>query len=145
MSIEKENCEINYKTTKKINDKQLRPLYNSVDWFYSKEFADLEELLKGSHIVYSAWDGEKLVGLIRTVGDGLSIEYVQDLLVLPNYKKLGIGKALLGYVLEQAVEIHQVALATDASEENQYILDWYKKQGLTPFTEAGVAGFWRKK
>jgi len=136
---------IQYKETKLIKDEDLRPLYESVGWSYGKKFDDLSVLLTGSYLVYSAWDNDKLVGFIRTVGDGVSIQYVQDLVVLPDYRKFGIGKALMGYVLEKSEHIRQFVLITDAGSETQYVRDWYKKQGLTAFEEASVAGFWRIK
>ena len=66
---------INYQETKEIKDEQLRSLYESVGWVsYTERVEDLQALLLNSRLVYSAWDGERLVGLIRTIGDGISIE-----------------------------------------------------------------------
>jgi len=135
---------ISYKESKEISDKDLRALYDALDWVsYTEQLLDLQALLTNCQLVYSAWDGEKLVGLVRTVGDGISIQYVQDILILPDYQKSGIGKQLLAYVLEKSKDIRQVVLMTDTSPENQYVLDWYKKQGLTSFQESGLEGFWK--
>jgi len=84
-----------------------------------------------------------LVGLIRTVGDGISIQYVQDLLVLPEYQKRGIGSRLLRQVIEQSQEIRQFVLITDGSEENKAAIEFYQKQGLKTFDESGLCGLWR--
>jgi len=136
---------IKYKESKKISDKDLRPLYESISWHYAGKYSDLSVILENSYLVYSAWDGDRLVGLVRTVGDGLSIQYVQDILILPEYKKLGIGKELLRYALEKSEHIRQFALITGSSEENRYVLDWYEKQGLRPFEKDEIKGFWRVK
>ena len=41
--------------------------------------------------VYSAWDGDKLVGLIAAMDDGIMNAYVHYLLVDPEYQGLAIG------------------------------------------------------
>lgn len=135
---------ITYKETKLIEGKDLRSLYSAVGWIsYTDKIADLKALLANCQLVYSAWDEEKLVGLIRTVGDGLSIQYVQDFLVLPAYQKQGIGTTLFQYVVKKSEHIRQFVLITDGSDENKEIIAYYKKQGLTTFDEAGLAGLWR--
>ena len=42
--------------------------------------------------VYSAWDGEKLVGLISVMDDGIMTAHIHYLLVDPDYQYNGIGK-----------------------------------------------------
>ena len=134
-----------YKETKLICDENLRPLYESVGWTsYTDKISDLRTLLSNSQSVYSAWDNELLVGLIRTVGDGISIQYVQDILVLPHYQKQGIGSELLQKVIEKSKDIRQFVLITDGSEENKAAIEFYKKHGLQTFEESGVCGLWRK-
>ena len=44
--------------------------------------------------------GRRLVGLVRVVGDGASIAYVQDLLVHPDWQRRGIGARLLRDAME---------------------------------------------
>ena len=135
---------ITYKETKEINDSNLRPLYESVGWVaYTEKISDLSILLTNCQLVFSAWDNEKLIGLIRTVGDGISIQYVQDILVLPEYQKQGIGRELLQKVMEMSKEIRQFVLITDGSEDNQAAIEFYKKQGLATFEEVGLKGLWR--
>jgi len=135
---------IEYKETKLISDSDLRPLYESVGWVsYTDKVSDLTTLLTHCQLVFSAWDNGKLVGLIRTVGDGISIQYVQDLLVLPEYQKRGIGSKLLKKAIEQSKEIRQFVLITDGSEENKAATTFYQKQGLMNFDETGICGLWR--
>ena len=137
---------IHYKETRLIADKDLRPLYESEGWAsYYEGFDDLQVILKDCKLVYSAWDKEKLVGLVRTIGDGVYIQHVQDLIVLPDYQKRGIGVELMRYVFAKSENIRKLVLITDGSEENRYILDWYKRQGLLPFEEMGLVGFAMEK
>ena len=136
--------DISYSESKQLNDSDIRSLYEAVGWHaYTQQFTNLGELMIASQLVYTAWDGNRLVGLIRTVGDGLSIQYVQDLLVLPSYQGQGIGTALLQYVLDNSTSIRQLVLITDGQEENGHVIEYYQRQGLTCFEEAGIVGLLR--
>ena len=65
-------------------------LYQAVGWTnYTHQPEMLEQALPHSLVVYLAFDGEKIVGLIRLVGDGFSSVFVQDLIVLPTYQRQG--------------------------------------------------------
>lgn len=68
---------INFNNSKKINSEQLERLYNDVEWYaYTHALKVLQQAIERSLEVVSAWDGEELVGLIRIVGDGLTIIYI---------------------------------------------------------------------
>ncbi len=45
-----------------------------------------------------AFDGSKLVGIARIVGDGAIYFYIQDVIVIPKHKGKGIGKILMSEV-----------------------------------------------
>ena len=65
-------------------------LYQAVGWTnYTHQPEMLEQALPHSLVVYLAFDGEKIVGLILLVGDGFSSVFVQDLIVLPTYQRQG--------------------------------------------------------
>lgn len=135
-----------YQKKKDISDDFLRPLYQSVGWIsYTDSLNDLNQLLQGSRLVISAWRDNQLIGLIRTVGDGMSIEYVQDLLVLPEFQQQGVGSQLLSMLFEETRHIRQFVLITDNGPDNQEIINWYKKQGLIPVSDANIIALWRKQ
>ncbi len=46
---------------------------------------NLDKAVKNSLFNIGAFDGNELVGLIRVVGDDVSIIYIQDILVKENY------------------------------------------------------------
>jgi len=135
---------IDYVHTKDLKDSDLRPLYQSAGWTsYTEKFEDLSVLITNSREVISAWDNSTLVGLVRTVGDGLSIQYIQDLLVLPEYQSRGIGSELMKKVMAASTHIRQFVLITDGQEENKAAIEFYKKQGLKTFDETKTCGLWR--
>lgn len=135
-----------YQKKKDISDDFLRPLYQSVGWIsYTESLNDLNQLLQGSRLVISAWRDNQLIGLIRTIGDGISIEYVQDLLVLPEFQQQGVGSQLLSRLFEETSHIRQFVLITDNSPDNQETINWYKKHGLIPVSDANIIALWRKQ
>lgn len=70
--------------------------------------------LHNSLYVIGAYDGEQLVGMGRIVGDGAVICYIQDLIVIPDYQREGIGSkilnALITYVKNLRMENSQMML-----------------------------------
>ncbi|MEJ2154640.1 MAG: GNAT family N-acetyltransferase [Desulfobacteraceae bacterium] len=58
-------------------------------------------MVKNSNLMVSAWHGERLVGIARSVTDFHYACYLSDLAVHKNYQKAGIGKHLQVVTQEQ--------------------------------------------
>lgn len=56
--------------------------------------------LQHSLLTIGAYDGERLAGMGRLVGDGAVICYVQDLIVVPSYQHMGVGSKVLDTLIE---------------------------------------------
>ena len=113
-------------------------LYQAVGWTnYTNQPQMLEQALPHSLVVYLAFDGEKIVGLIRLVGDGFSSVFVQDLIVLPSYQRQGIGSSLMKQALEDFKEAYQVQLATEQTEEN---VGFYRSMGFETLSTYDCTG-----
>lgn len=55
--------------------------------------------MKNTLFRVSVFDGEKIVGMARMIGD-LGLDYfIKDVVVRPEYQKMGIGKLLVGELL----------------------------------------------
>lgn len=106
----------------------LLNLYNDVSWTaYTSNPNQLELALKNSLKVWTAWDGDLLVGLARVIGDGSTIIYIQDILVLKAYQGRGIGSHFITTILDEYEDIRQIILLT---EDNQITKKFYEKNGL---------------
>lgn len=93
---------------------QLVALYASVGWsVYTAEPDRLELAVRRSLRVATAWDDETLVGLARVVGDGVSIIYLQDVLVHPAHARSGVGTRLVNAAFEPYADVRQQVLITD--------------------------------
>ncbi|MBS5988007.1 GNAT family N-acetyltransferase [Clostridium sp.] len=131
--------DIEYKENSTFTLKQLVELYESVGWIsYSNKPSELKEAIKNSLFNIGAFDGEELVGLIRVVGDNISIIYIQDILVKENYQRLGIGSNLLQLVLNRYNNVRQIVLMTDNTEKTKL---FYKRNGMLPFEKFNGVGF----
>lgn len=131
--------DIEYKENSTFTLKQLVELYESVGWIsYSNKPSELKEAIKNSLFNIGAFDGEELVGLIRVVGDNISIIYIQDILVKENYQRLGIGSNLLQLVLNRYNNVRQIVLMTDNTEKTKL---FYKRNGMVVFEKFNGVGF----
>ena len=118
---------------------KIMNLYKSVGWCSYTERPDmLRNAFEHSLKILGAHDGEKLVGIIRAVGDGYSILFIQDLLVLPQYQRKGIGTKLLKSLLDLYPDVYQTQLVTDRTEKT---VSFYKSCGFLPYQEIGCEGF----
>ena len=121
-------------------------LYLAVGWTnYTNQPQMLAQALTHSLAIYLARDGEKIVGLVRLIGDDFSLVFVQDLIVLPSYQRQGIGSALMKQALADYKDVYQVQLATEQTEKN---LGFYRSLGfetLSSFQCTGMIWVNRKK
>jgi ribosomal protein S18 acetylase RimI-like enzyme len=46
-----------------------------------------------------AWDGGRLVGVVRVLSDGYTFSAIADILVDPDYQRLGVGRSLMQQAL----------------------------------------------
>ena len=86
----------------------------------------------------AAWEDGELAGLIRAVGDGATIVFIQDILVAPERQRRGIGTALLRAVLERFNGVRQIELTTDDTPETAA---FYRSLGFADFAGLGCRGF----
>lgn len=113
-------------------------LYQAVGWTnYTHQPEMLEQALSHSLAMYLAFDGEKIVGLIRLIGDGFSSVLVQDLIVLPIYQRQGIGSALMKEALEAYNDVYQVQLVTEQTERT---LGFYRSMGFETLSTYDCTG-----
>ena len=127
---------ITKETSVSIDD--VLPLYQAVGWTnYTNQPQMLAQALTHSLAIYLARDGEKIVGLVRLIGDGFSSVFVQDLIVLPSYQRQGIGSNLMKEALADYKDVYQVQLATDESEKT---LGFYRSLGFETLSSFQCTG-----
>ena len=116
------------------------PLYEAVGWTnYTTKPEMLEVAYKNSlHIIGAFNEDEKLIAVLRGVGDGASILFIQDILVYPEYQHQGIGTKLLQQTLEKYKNVYQIQLATNDSTKT---VSFYESNGFTNLTSLNCVSF----
>lgn len=123
------------------NEDEIIRLYSSVGWTaYTDDPQALRQGFQNSLLVLAAYENDDLLGIIRVVGDGFTIIFVQDILVFPEKQRKGIGTALLKAILERYANVRQIELASDDIPQTAA---FYKAMGFTEFSEIGCSGFMR--
>lgn len=92
--------EIEYKDIHEFKRDDLQDLFLSVGWSSGHFPKKLQIAMKNFETVISAWDDDKLVGMVCVMDDGVMNAYVHYLLVRPEYQDKGIGKELVSRVKE---------------------------------------------
>ena len=116
------------------------PLYEAVGW---TNYTTKPEMLKAAfenslHVLAAFTEEGILVGVLRAVGDGASILFIQDILVYPEYQHQGIGTKLLQMILEKYKNVYQIQLATDDSTKT---VSFYESNGFTSLTSLNCVSF----
>ena len=127
------------KEYKEYKTEEIRRLYTEVGWVeYTENMQALEKGYQNSLLVLAAYENDELLGIIRVVGDGYTVIFVQDILVFPDKQRKGVGTALLKAVLERYSDVRQIELTTDNTDKTVAV---YKSLGFSEFSEIGCCGF----
>ena len=96
------------------NEEEILRLYTAVGWSaYTDDPKALRDGYGASLLVLAAYEGDELAGIIRVVGDGATVVFIQDILVFPERQRQGVGTALLKAVLDRYSRVRQIQLVTD--------------------------------
>ena len=87
---------LTYRVGNDLNADELAALYRRAS--LNRPIDDLTrmgKMIENANFIISAWDGQRLVGVSRSVTDFVYCCYLSDLAVDPEYQKLGIGQELV--------------------------------------------------
>ncbi len=102
--------EIKYKTTKNFSENELKDLFLSVNWSSGHYPEKLAIAMQNSSTVYTAWNEDRLVGLINVLDDNIMTAYIHYLLINPEFQGKGIGKSLVNYVRNKYKDYLRIVL-----------------------------------
>ena len=117
---------IEYKETKDFTEKEVEQLFLSVNWLSGRYPDRLIKALKGSSLVITAWDGSKLVGLLRGIDDGEMVAFLHYLLVHPDYQGMGIAT----HLLDMAKEKYKSYLYLNVMPDEKENIPFYERHGF---------------
>lgn len=87
----------------------------------------MRQMLAAANLVVTAWDGDRMVGIARSLTDFCYCTYLSDLAVRESHQKLGIGKELIRRTqIEGGPQTRIILLAAPAA------VDYYPHIGFEP-------------
>ncbi len=108
---------------------QLFPKNEVVEMCFPDENYDYDELVK-DHVFIGAYDGERCVGLAILADDMFKYMYLDDLKVSQEYRKQGIGRALIEKATEVAHQRNYNGIYTIGQDNNVSACKFYLKAGF---------------
>src|SRR6185295_438933 len=87
-------------------------------------------MLRNANLVITAWDGDLLVGISRSLTDFAFATYLSDLAVRESHQRHGIGKELMRRTQQAAASAKIILLAAPAA------VDYYPHVGFTHHPQA---------
>lgn len=120
------------------NVEEFNLLYDDVGWgAYDDNIT--QKALDNTFYSVSAYDGNKIVGYGRIIGDTICFLYIQDIMVKPEYQGNKIGTMIMNKLLEKINEIKQenpdlrVYLGSSKNKE-----EFYEKFGFIKRIDADL-------
>ncbi|MCB6610618.1 GNAT family N-acetyltransferase [[Clostridium] symbiosum] len=118
--------EIVYTEEKKFTQEQVQELFLSVGWISGQYPSRLYKALMNSSTVITAWDGDRLAGLVRLLDDGELLAYLHYVLVNPHYQGHGIAGTMVRMVKEKYRDYLYIEIMPEESKNAAF----YKKFGF---------------
>ncbi len=114
-------CEMNIYYQKNLENITSSQLSNfCVGWKHPISGTEMYEILNNSYRFVLALDGDKVVGFVNSLSDGLKFAFIPMLEVLPNYKNHGIGSMLLNNLFDELEHIQNIDLTCDEDLQRFY-------------------------
>ena len=111
---------IEFRNTHEFTKEELERLFLSVDWSSGHYPDKLVTAMKNFSTVVSAWDNDRLVGMICAMDDGVMTAYVHYLLVEPDYQGKAIGRRLVEMVKEKYKDYLRIVVVAYNKEMKFY-------------------------
>jgi GNAT superfamily N-acetyltransferase len=111
---------IEYKNTPDLDVDLAHDLYVSSTLGERRPVDDRERfaaMIRNGNLTITAWDGDLLVGISRSVTDWAWMTYLADLAVRVSHQRQGIGKELMRRTQEAAPQAKLLLLAAPAARE----------------------------
>ena len=116
--------EIAFHRQRSIHPQAVRTLYDSVDWWPERQEEEIAQVLDSGPVV-GAWDGELLVGFARAVSDHHFRAYIEDMMVHPDYRSMGLGNLLLIKLMEALEHVDTISLFCELE-----LIPFYERNGF---------------
>ena len=123
------------------DEREILPLYASVGWTtYTYRPDVLRKGFENSLLCLAAYEDDRMIGLVRAVGDGQTVVLIQDILVHPAQQRQGVGTMLMDALLKRFPHVRQIQLLTDDTSKT---VSFYESLGFKSVDATGCKSFIR--
>lgn len=126
---------IEYRTGNDLDIDQVIEMYVASTLGERRPVAErqrMADMVSNANLVITAWDGDLLVGISRSLTDFAYATYLSDLAVRESHQKLGIGKELMRRTQAAAPQAMVILLAAPKA------VDYYPHVGFTRHNSAWI-------
>lgn len=106
-------------TADAVDWEELSALYRAAP-LGDKKPQNLRTAFSNSMFKCFVYEGERLVGVGRALADGVDCSYICDIAVLPSHQGTGLGKRIVGYLVEQSRGHRKIILYAVPGKESFY-------------------------
>ena len=117
--------EMIYQYNEAVSAKDLSDLRESVGWNRMEDEYSNPLMISYYHI--AVYEGDKLVGYIDSVSNGVTDAYIQDLMVHPDYQGKGLGTELMNQMITYLKE-NRIYIISVVFEES--LMQFYDRFGF---------------
>lgn len=108
------------------DEDEIADLYRAGGWWKEEyRVEEIRHLIRGSFLFAVATDNKtgKAIGMGRVLSDGVSDGYIQDLVVLLEYRKSGVGSRIVLTLVKKCHEkgLTWIALIAEPDSDSFYI------------------------
>ncbi len=80
----------------------------------------IQQMLDRADLIWTAWDGVRLIGIARSLTDFCYCCYLSDLAVAKSYQRQGVGKQLVRHTCEQLGDTVMILLLAAETAKGYY-------------------------
>ena len=99
---------IEYRQTRDFTEEDFRRLFLSVGWESVRYPKRLVTAMRNSTHVISAWDGDRMIGLVSALDVGAATAFLHYVLVDPKYQGGHIGDELMKRIMKNFTDLLHV-------------------------------------
>ncbi len=125
------NIEIEVSLEDNIDTYEVIEIYKKNGWSSAEKPEKLIKALKNSDSLVTARIYGKLVGIGNAISDGSLVVYFPHMLVHPEYKGKGVGRAMMELLQEKYSSFHQQMLTADEEAIGFYKAMGFERAGKT--------------
>jgi len=114
-----------------IGTTEVIELYKANGWSSAEKPEKLMPALKNSDALVTARISGKLVGIGNAISDGSLVVYYPHMLVHPDHKGQGIGRAMMALLQQRYASFHQQMLTADVDAIGFYKSLGFERAGKT--------------